>query len=162
MPANRSIRGARGCSLIEVLVAIGIFTVALVALAQLTAIAARANLQAARTSFATVIAQQKIEELLPGDLAVNLSPPGALTTSLDGWFDFVDRHSRSLGSGARPPAGSDYLRRWSVEPVTGSETLLVQVAVIDMRQAMTADAAAMASRRPDQVWLVAAKGRHAF
>lgn len=158
----KSIRGARGCSLIEVLVAIGIFTVALVALAQLTVIAARANLQAGRTSFATVIAQQKVEELLSGDLAPNLSPAGALTTSLDGWFDFVDRHGRSIGSGARPPSGSGYLRRWSIEPVTGTDTLLVQVAVIDIRQAMTADAAAMASRRPDQVWLVAAKGRHAF
>ena len=160
MSAIESIRGARGFSLIEVLVAIGIFTVAVVALAQLTAIAARANLQAGRTSFATVIAQQKIEELLPADLVSNLSPAGALTTSLDGWFDFVDRHGRSVGTGARPPSGTDYLRRWSVELVTGTDTLLVQVAVIDIRQAMTA--AAMASRSHEQVWLVAAKGRHAF
>jgi type II secretory pathway pseudopilin PulG len=160
MPAITSIRGARGCSLIEVLVAIGIFTVALVALAQLTVIAARANVQAGRTSVATVIAQQKIEELLPQDLASNLTPAGALTTSLDGWFDFVDRNGRSIGSGARPPSGSDYLRRWSIAPMTGTDTLLVQVVVLDSRQ--TATAATMASRRPDQVWLVAAKGRHAF
>ena len=162
MSAITSIRGARGCSLIEVLVSIGILTVAVVALAQLTVIAARANLQAGRTSFATVIAQEKIEEILPEDLAPNLSPAGALTTSVGGWFDFVDRHGRSVGTGARPPSGSGYLRRWSVEPVIGTDTLLVQVVVIDIRQAMTADAAAMASRRHEQVWLVAAKGRHAF
>ena len=162
MSAIESIRASRGFSLIEVLVAIGIFTVALVALAQLSVIATRANLRAGRTSFATVIAQQKIEELLSEDLAANLSPAGALTTSLDGWFDFVDRHGRSVGTGARPPSGSDYLRRWSVEPLTGADTLRVQVAVIDIRQAMTGDAAAIDSRRPDQVWLVAAKGRHAF
>ena len=119
-------------------------------------------MQAGRTSAATVIAQQKIEELLPEDLASNPSPPGTLTASLDGWFDFVDRHGRSIGSGARPPLGSDYLRRWSIESVTGSDTLLVQVVVIDSRQAMAPVAAASASRRPDQVWLVAAKRRHAF
>ncbi len=162
MPVIGSIRGARGCTLIEVLVASAIFTVAVVALAQLTAIAARARLLAGRTSVATVIAQQKIEELLARDLAVNPSPAGALDTCVDGWFDFVDRHGRSIGSAAGPPSGSDYLRRWSVEPVVGGETSLVQVVVLDIRQATRVETDGTAVRRADHVRLVAAKGRRAF
>jgi type II secretory pathway pseudopilin PulG len=154
--------GISGCSLIEVLVAMAIFIVVAAGLGQLATLAAGANLRAGRTSLATVIAQQKIEELLsdPG-LAHNLSPPRALTSSLDGWFDFVDRRGRPIGPGATPATGSDYLRRWSVEALTDSATLVVQVEVSDIRNATSA-AAVPAVRRIDHVRLVAATGAQAF
>jgi Tfp pilus assembly protein PilV len=58
------VHDVRGCSLIEVLVATSIVAVTVGGLAQLTALAARANVQAGRTSFAVVVAQQKTEEIL--------------------------------------------------------------------------------------------------
>ena len=159
---SESALGTRGCSLIEVLVAMAIFMVAAGGLAQLATLAAGANLRAGRASSATVIAQQKIEELLsdPG-LARNLSPARALTSSLDGWFDFVDRRGRPIGAGASPAAGSDYLRRWSVERLIDSATLIVQVEVTDIRNG-TSGGSAAALRRTDPVRLVAATGALAF
>jgi type II secretory pathway pseudopilin PulG len=160
MPASalEPLRGTRGCSLIEVLIATSIFAAAVVSLAQLAGMATSANLQAGRMSFATVIAQQKIEELLAASPALDLSPAGALTSSLDGWFDFVDGHGRTIGAGASPPVGSDYLRRWLVEPVSDSDTLLVRVVVTDIR-AMSGGGL---SPRTGQVRLVVARSRQAF
>jgi type II secretory pathway pseudopilin PulG len=154
--------GTRGCSLIEVLVAMAIFMVAAGGLAQLGALATGANLRAGRTSAATVIAQQKIEELLsdPG-LAGNISPARALTTNVDGWFDFVDRRGRPIGAGASAPQGSDYIRRWSVERLIDGAALIVQVEVIDIRNATSAGSAA-GLRQTDSVRLVAATGAQAF
>ena len=54
---------AAGFSLLEVLVATTILTVALVALAELFAISTRANDSARVTTFAAVLAQQKMEQL---------------------------------------------------------------------------------------------------
>jgi len=157
-----SIRGTRGCSLIEVLVAMAIFMVAAGGLAQLGALATSANLRAGRTSSATVIAQQKVEELLsdPG-LARQVSPARALSSSVDGWFDFVDRRGRPIGAGVSPPEGSDYLRRWSVERLTDGAALIVQVEITDIRNA-TSCGSAGAPRQTDPVRLVAAAGAEAF
>jgi Tfp pilus assembly protein PilV len=154
--------GTRGCSLIEVLVAMAIVMVVAGGLGQLATLAAGANLRAGRTSLATVIAQQKIEELLsdPG-LAHTVSPARALTSSLDGWFDFADRRGRPTGAGASPAAGSDYLRRWSVERLTDRATLVVQVEVTDIRNATSGGSAAVL-RRTDPVRLVAATGAQSF
>ena len=151
---------ARGCSLVEVLVAMTLFAVAAAAVAQMTTFAARTNLQAGRSSLATIIAQQKLEELL-GDAGSVLqpSPAGALTASLDGWFDFVDPRGRSIAAGVSPPSGSDYLRRWSVAPLSGTDALIVQVVVTDVRNA---GVAAPASPGQDQVRIVAVKGRQGF
>src|SRR6266540_4803072 len=58
-----SLLGDRGFSLIEVLAATTILTVALAALAQLFAISAKSNSSAKATTFASVLAQQKMEQL---------------------------------------------------------------------------------------------------
>jgi hypothetical protein len=153
-----SLGDARGCSLIEVLVATTIVAVTVGGLAQLTAYAARASVQAGRTSSAVIVAQQKLEEILPEpDLALNLSPDGALTSNLPGFFDFVDCHGRPLGGGATRPAGSDYLRRWSVQPGGGGETLIVEVRVFDLRGVTSAATAPSLATQPNEVRIVAAK-----
>jgi type II secretory pathway pseudopilin PulG len=157
------VHDVRGCSLIEVLVATSIVAVTVGGLAQLTALAARANVQAGRTSFAVVVAQQKTEEILAeAGLDLNASPAAALTTNVDGFFDFVDRHGRPTGSSATTPPGSDYLRRWSVQPVSGGETLIVQVRVIDIREATSAGTAALLATGINEVRIVAAKSRKAY
>jgi type II secretory pathway pseudopilin PulG len=156
------VHDARGCSLIEVLVATSIVAVTVGGLAQLTALAARANVQAGRTSFAVVLAQQKTEDILSeAGLGLNPSPAAALTTNVDGFFDFVDRRGQPTGSGATTPPGSDYLRRWSVERASGGETLIVQVRVIDLRNATSEGTAALLATGTHEVRIVAAKARKA-
>jgi type II secretory pathway pseudopilin PulG len=52
-----------GFSLAEVLIAMGVMTVALVSLAQLFALSARANYSSKTTTFTVMLAQQKLEQL---------------------------------------------------------------------------------------------------
>ena len=158
-----SARGARGSSLLEVLVAMGLVVGAVAAIAPLVALASRTNLQAGRTSFAAVVAQAKLEALLPDrDLSLNLSPAGTLDTNIDGCFDFVDRHGRTLGSGEEPPPGTDFIRRWSVQKMADADTTIVQVQVIDVRSGMAPGSGAFFGGRGEYVRLVTAKSGKAF
>ena len=93
----------RGYSLVEVLVAMSLVAVGVAGLAQLVALTAYANLQAAHTTIAAVLAQQKMEELLPaaaGELAP--SPADALGRNVEGYADFLDR----AGQPARRRSGA--------------------------------------------------------
>ena len=65
---------ARGFTLVETLVAISITAVALTALAQLFIIATEANADARRTTFASILATEKIEQLR--SLGADLAPQG--------------------------------------------------------------------------------------
>jgi len=142
-----SIRGEGGFSLLETLVATSILTVALAALAQLFAISTQANSKARATSYATVLAQQKMEQLrsmtygfdnlgLPisdtstditvvpekvtGGKGLSPSPPGSLNANTGGYCDFVDKSGNTLSAGnlgTAPPADTVYIRRWSIEPL---------------------------------------------
>jgi Tfp pilus assembly protein PilV len=151
----KSAGAACGCSLIEALVAMALVLVAAGGLAQLAAFATRTNRQAARAGLATIVAQQKIEELVSDPaLPLNLSPAGTLTGRVAGWFDFVDRNGRPLGAGASPPVGSAYLRRWSVAAAVDGDALIVEVAVADVRTAAAAGA--------EQVRLLTATRRRAL
>jgi prepilin-type N-terminal cleavage/methylation domain-containing protein len=157
-------RSARGFTLLEVLVALAIVIGVVVASAQLVSIAVRANILAGTTTTIVVLAQQKLEEILSETEGVAIpSPAGALAGNVDGCFDYVDRRGHVLGAGATPPPGSDYLRRWSIDPLadSGAGTLVVQVLVTDVRNA-AGDASASAARRVDRVRIAAAKARKAF
>jgi prepilin-type N-terminal cleavage/methylation domain-containing protein len=143
---KRSAASEGGFSLIEVLVATVILTTGLMALGQLFAMSVAANSSAKSTTFSTVLAEQKLEQLraltwgfdavgLPlsdttSDTSVDPidplsgtgltpSPPDALQGDIDGYHDFVDRNGSIVGNGAVPPAGSGalYFRRWSIEPL---------------------------------------------
>jgi prepilin-type N-terminal cleavage/methylation domain-containing protein len=117
-------QSAGGFTLIEVVVALGIVVAIAAASAQLVSMTVRANAFAQTLTAAVVLAQQKMEELLPdAGLGLNPSPPGALSADRAGCFDVVTWHGHALR------------RRWSIEPVAdgGGETLTVQVAVTDVR-----------------------------
>ena len=145
----------RGFSLIEVLVATTLTTVATVGLAQLAVMSARANHIARSSSLASALAAQKIEQLralawtldaagnpvsdvvtdtavVPespsGGTGLTDSPPGALTQDTAGYCDYIDGAGRSLG-GPPLPAGAVFVRRWSIQSLAANETLLVQVSV---------------------------------
>jgi type II secretory pathway pseudopilin PulG len=115
------LRSSRGCSLLEVLVATSIVAVGVAALAQLIAFGARANRFAGYTTRAAVLAQQKMEELVP-EAATGLtpSPADALDRDVDGYSDVID--------GA-------FARRWSIQPLPGSpnDTVVLQVLVVNAR-----------------------------
>jgi prepilin-type N-terminal cleavage/methylation domain-containing protein len=188
--AGRESAGDGGFSLIEVLVATTILTVALSALAQLFAIATNANTGAKSTTFAALLAQQKMEQLrgltwgfdplglplsdtttnvtvvpetMTGGTGLSPSPAGSLGANTDGYCDFLDKYGKSLGGGTTPPANTMYIRRWSVEPLptNPNNTLVFQVLVTRSRNRGDADTAASVRRLPDEARIISVKTRKA-
>jgi len=183
-------RGARGFSLLEVLVATTLLTVSLAALAQLFAIATRANSSARATTYATVLAQQKMEQLrsltwgfdtlgLPltdtstditvvperetGGNGLSPSPANTLGQNIEGYVDYLDTFGRALGGGPMPPEGTVYIRRWSVEPLPTNpgNTIVLQVLVTRRRTRGAAEKATPVRRLPDEALMISVKTRKA-
>jgi type II secretory pathway pseudopilin PulG len=182
--------GEAGFSLVEVLLATTLLTVALVALAQLFAVSTRANTNAKLTTFTTVLAQQKMEQLrsltwgfdtlgLPltdtstdiaaavetptGGRGLTPSPQGSLGENTTGYCDFLDANGQSLGGGTTPPANAIYVRRWSVEPLptNPNNTLVLQVLVARNRGRNAADQTVSVDRLPDEARIISVKTRKA-
>ncbi len=114
---RRPIEIDSGYALIEVLVAASLLVSALAIVAQVFAAATQARRGAEDTTRATVLAQQKIEELIaaaarPG--AIALSPPGAIGADTAGFSERVD--GRSL--------------RWSIEPLPAAPSSAVVIRVV--------------------------------
>jgi prepilin-type N-terminal cleavage/methylation domain-containing protein len=188
--AKSSFSDARGFSLIEVLVATGILTTALVALAQMLAMSVTANTAAKNTTFATVLAEQKLEQLraltwgfdasgLPvsdstsntavdpeqtaGGTGLSPSPAAALQEDTGGYVDYVDRWGKIVGNDANdPPDGALYFRRWSIEPLptNPNNTLIIQVLVGPIRPRGAADEGAVA-RLGEEARVITVKTRKA-
>jgi type II secretory pathway pseudopilin PulG len=146
----------RGFSLLEAIIASGLLAVSLAALGQMFAVSVANNRSAQAASYATVLAQQKMEQLrgltwgfdtlgLPvsdttsdttapvetptGGTGLSPSPAGTLTSSTDGWVDYVDRSGNALGGGTALPPGTVYIRRWAVEPLPSNPTDTVVIRV---------------------------------
>jgi prepilin-type N-terminal cleavage/methylation domain-containing protein len=152
----------RGFTLVETLIAISITTVALSALAQLFIISTQANADARRSTFASILATQKIEQLrgLGVDLAAQGSP--SLSTDIPGACDFLDEYGRSLGTGSSPLPGTVYIRRWSVEPIAPDpNTFVIQVAVFPRMWRGAVDPAAPDARPFGGAQIVTVKTRRA-
>lgn len=64
------------------------------------------------------------------------SPAGTLDANTPGYVDYLDEAGAWVGTGAQPPLGSAYVRRWSVSPLPSnpSETLVFQVVVVPLRR----------------------------
>jgi type II secretory pathway pseudopilin PulG len=188
--AARFRRGEGGFSILEVLIATTILTVALAALAQLFTLSTKANAGARTATYASLLAEQKMEQLrgltfgfdnlgLPltdttTDITVvpervgtgkglSPSPNRSLNTNTDGYFDFVDKFGNSLGGGATQPEGAVYIRRWSIEPLptNPNNTLVFQVLVTRNRDRGTADTAVDVKRLPDEARIISVKTRKA-
>jgi hypothetical protein len=169
--------------LLEVLIATTILTAAVVSLAQLFVIATRANSSARAATYASVLAQQKMEQLrglawgfdpqgLPfsdvstditvtpersnGGVGLSPSPSNTLTMSTAGYCDYVDAFGSSLGGGSTAPAGTVYVRRWSIEalPANPADSLVLQVLVT-----RAGNRGAAARRLPNEARIVSVKTR---
>jgi prepilin-type N-terminal cleavage/methylation domain-containing protein len=157
---------ARGFSLVEMLVAVTMMAVAAAGLAQALGAASRANRGAHTTSVATLLAQQKMEQLrgllwtvdasgLPrSDSALAPSPSGALDQNTPGYCDFADANGHALGGGAPPPAGAIYARRWSIDPLPQNpgNTLVVQVTVTAAGTRHSIDEVHLVTVRTRKAW----------
>jgi prepilin-type N-terminal cleavage/methylation domain-containing protein len=178
-----------GFSLIEVMVATVLLATAVVTLAQLFGLSTRSNLAARNSSYSTILAEQKVEELraltwgfdaqgLPtsdittntavvpeepvGGTGLSPSPPSALQENTDGYVDYIDEFGNKLGGGSTPPDGTRYTRRWSISPLptNPNNTLIIQVLVTPLRDRGDADLGAVA-RLPEEARIVTAKTRKA-
>ena len=182
----------RGFSLVEVLFALVVVSVAVSGVAHLFTVAAHTNARARATTYAAVLAQQKMEQLrglaygfdpgggavtdvdtditvqpeLPGGGAgLQSSPRGALAANIIGYVDYVDASGASLGGAAAvPPPGTAYIRRWSVEPLpSAANTMVLQVLVMRAGHRDAADQRIGQSGRPaEQARLVSVKTRKAL
>jgi hypothetical protein len=186
---SRSSSSEAGFSLIEVLAATVLMTVGLMSLVQMFGLSTRNNLASRSTTYATVLAGQKLEELraltwgfdlqglpvsdtstdttvspeLPlGGTGLSPSPTGALRANTAGFVDHVDQWGNKLGGGVTPPDNAVYTRRWSIEPLptNPNNTLIIQVLVTRLRDRGTADEGAV-TRLPDEARVVTVKTRKA-
>jgi type II secretory pathway pseudopilin PulG len=185
--SNFSHNSQAGFSLAEVLVATGLLASALIALAQLFAIATTTNAAARNSTITMMLAEQKIEQLrglqytfdrngLPvqdteTDLAVypplatggkGLSPhtDNTLQVNTDGYVDYLDNWGRTLGGGTVIPDNTAYIRRWSVEPLptNPNNIVILQVMVTRQRDRGTGNAGSV-SRGPQEARLMTIKSR---
>ena len=184
-------QGEGGFSLLEAVVAAGIMAGALAALGQMFAISVANNPSARNGSYATVLAEQKMEQLrsltfgfdpqglpitdtttnvtvypeeLTGGKGLTPSPSRSLAINSEGYCDFVDRSGNTLNAvGTTPPNGTVYIRRWSIEPLptNPNNTLVVQVLVTPLRDRGAADTTADVRRLPDEARIISVKTRKA-
>ena len=105
-------RDDRGFSLAEVLISMVIMMVGLVAVAQLLAVSVQTHLLGRRTSEASLLATDKIEELSKlnhaSAAAIQISPttPDPLTSDVANYFDQADGYTRRWQVTAGPAAGT--------------------------------------------------------
>jgi len=178
-----------GFTLVETLVATTILAIALTSLAQLFAISVQNNLVARNSSFATILAMQKMEQLrgltygfdtlgLPitdtstdtavspeaanGGTGLAPSPSNTLRAGTNGYVDYLNANGVSLGGGTVVPTGTSYIRRWMVEPLptNPNNTIILQVLVTRRRDRGTADTGSVA-RQPEEARLITVKTRKA-
>jgi len=171
------------------MIASGILATALIALGQLFAVALMANTSSRSTTYASVLAEQKMEELraltwgfdgsgLPvtdtttdtasaednavGGTGLTPSPDTALQTNTAGYVDHVDMFGNKVGRDATPPAAGIYTRRWSIEPLptNPNNTIILQVLVTRNRSRGAANEGAVL-RLPEEARLITVKTRKA-
>ena len=109
----------RGFTLIEVLIAMVILTIALVSMAELMAITLRMQQLGRNQTLAMRLAQDKVDELMTRNFAfAQLTVGGSLTADVANHFDV-------------PAAGTagnlQYRRRWLVEALNQGDTVQVTV-----------------------------------
>jgi type II secretory pathway pseudopilin PulG len=88
------------------------------------------------------------------------SPSNTLSQITDGYVDYLDSNGCGLGGGTDMPAGAEYIRRWSIEPLptNPNNTLILQVLVTRRTDRGDADSGNV-MRLPDEARLMSIKTR---
>ncbi len=122
---RRGVIAASGFSLVEVLIAMGLFVTAVASLASLFALATRANIDAGDVTWATVLAAQKIEELRAAPFP---------DRPVDRWVEYLDSRGDRLDA-TTSAGGRAYTRRWWIEPLStaSGDTMAITVVVSPYR-----------------------------
>ena len=153
---------SRGFTLVEVLIAIALLSLAALGGVQLVAVALRAVAAARTQTLSVVLTTARLEELrglafefddqgLPStDLQTDLStspastggpgltPGGSMSANVDGYVDHLDHRGDWIGNGAVPPARAVYVRRWSIAAsLTTPDVLVIEVAVLPVGAHLT-------------------------
>lgn len=154
---------ARGFTLIEVMVAIGLLAVLCVGPALLVMFAADTIARARHQAMAMVLARAKLEQALSLTESMRVmddSPADALSVSRDGYVDYLDAQGQGVGAGVEIPASAMYVRRWSVARSGSgtSELLTVQVMVTTANAARRAGDA-FGQSGIDTAWVSGARVR---
>ena len=153
---------SRGFTLVEVLVAVALLSLAALGGVQLVAVSIRAIAAARTQTLSVVLASTRLEELrslafefddqgLPStDLQTDLSttpsaaggpgltPGGSVIANVGGYVDHLDHRGHRIGNGAVAPQGAAYVRRWAIAPsVTTPGVLVFEVAVLPVASQLT-------------------------
>lgn len=179
---------ASGFTLVETLVAATLVVVAVFGLVELFVMSVRATTRARDSTFAVVLAAEKIEQLRAltwgfdlaglsvsdtttdisvfperpaGGAGLSPSPSGSLFTNTQGYHDFLDARGRSLAPGASPPSGTAYIRRWAIDPLPADPAggIVLQVLVVERTAASTVQGGR--GRSPAEARLLTVKTRKA-
>jgi prepilin-type N-terminal cleavage/methylation domain-containing protein len=163
----------RGFTLIEVVIAIALLVALSIGAATLLSLTLNTLDHSRQRAMALVLARSKLEQLVSLTSSVRdvesgppPSPADTLTTSREGYVDYLDAQGQSVpdgaaaGAAATVPAAACYVRRWAVERTGGgaSELLIVQVMVTTAASAR-AGAAAFGRSDRDAVWISGARLR---
>ena len=109
-----------GFTLVEVIFAMFVLTVGLVAMAQLLAISVRMHQLSRNTEIATQLAERKFEELMKLNFdtaaSVQITAGDSLNTNVVNYFD--------------SPSGTQFVRRWRVEAGPVDRTRRVTVRMV--------------------------------
>jgi hypothetical protein len=181
--------GEAGSTFVEVMVAALVMLTGVLTMAQLFMASTASNLAAKRDSFATVLAEQKIEQLrslawgfdiqgLPvsdfasdtsvepmtgnGGTGLQPSPSNTLQANTGGYVDHLGPTGQIVGNGVQAPAAAVYTRRWSIEPLptNPNNTLIIQVLVTPNRVRGQADQGNV-GRLVDEARVITVKTRKA-
>ena len=177
-------RSAAGYALIETLVAAGIVVGLAAGVAQVAVLTGAAIRESSAQARALFLAVQKIEQMQSllwtfddrlepvSDEATSLAldPPGPGGRGLQpsgppggaGYVDYLDPDGRWVGTGAQPPAGTAFVRRWSISPVAapGGDALLLQVLVVATSVRPPSGTLDLRPNDPGITWLASVRVRH--
>ena len=168
---TRSYASVAGSTLVEALVAMLVLTTGLLAMAELVRLAVGSNVRARRSSVASILAIQKIEELrsLTWELDVSGLPvsdgrlqasPWSLQQNTPGFVDHVDGGGAFVGEGVQAPLSAVYTRRWSIEPLpAASEHVVLLQVLVTRTQGWSNSDRGWVSRLPGDARLATIKTR---
>jgi hypothetical protein len=149
-----------GTTLVEVLVALALLVAVSIGVAQLFGVAIASGRISFDRTMAVALAAGKMEELralewryeagpssaltartdVSTDLSVQPisaggpglaeSPTGTLDASTPPYVDYLDRHGHWAGTGATPPSGAVYVRRWAIHHWGADPSRLITLQVL--------------------------------